>query len=315
MPRPDVSIAIPTRNRANSLARTLSNLTSVEIPTAMRVQVVVVDNGSTDHTGEVVRNAVGPWGITQLFRQPYAGVSRARNCAIHQTDSPILLFLDDDVRPDSDWLVRMMHEFEDPNIMVLGGGIELDSEICPDWMEPWHHTLFASTAFPSLTGDSPRSANIGFRRDCFRNEVSFDPEIGAGTDYGFAEEYLLLKGLRQNGYIVKLERSVRVVHEFDPSRLSAESIIKMAEGSGRSGAYATYHYGQALPRLLDLRERILRLQAHAVKKNLSATGRRPTQEEFNVIQRASSFAQFRIERNRPPNYEFPDQRKLRGILE
>lgn len=312
---PDVSIAIPTRNRAASLARTLTNLTKIVVPKDVEVEVLVVDNGSSDETGEISLKAVGPWGDVRLLRQPMVGVSRARNLAIRETQSPILIFVDDDVRPDPDWLVRMIRDFDDPELMVLGGGITLDPAICPGWMEPWHHTLFASTDFPHLTGDSPRSANIGFRRECFRDGVGFDPEIGAGTRYGFAEEYLLVKGLRQNGYRVRLNRNARVIHEFDPSRLNPECLVGMAQGTGRSGAYATYHYGGVLPRFLDLREPFVRIREERVMKALKDSCLRPTESEYKLIQRATSLAQFRIERNRPPNYSFPDQRKVFGILE
>lgn len=311
---PDVSIAIPTRNRASHLAKTLRNLSKVEPPPGVRVEVVVIDNGSSDGTAALVTDQVVSWCSSRLLREPLAGVSRARNLAIQETQSPLLVFLDDDVRPDGDWLIRMVKEFEDPDLMVVGGGIELDRTICPEWMEPWHHVLFASTEFPRLTGEKVRSANIGFRRACFESGVKFDPEIGAGTEYGFAEEYLLIQGLRQNGLRVKLNRDVRVVHEFDPSRLDAQALIKIAVGTGRSGAYVTYHYGNRLPRLLSFRERVLRCRSAHVRDSLEATGMRPDEQQFKLIQRAACYAQFLIERTRNPNYRFPDPQKIAGVL-
>ncbi|MGH7772532.1 MAG: glycosyltransferase family 2 protein [Candidatus Binatia bacterium] len=45
-----VSIIIPTRNRADSLKRLLASLQSLECPDSFQVEIVVVDNGSTDST-------------------------------------------------------------------------------------------------------------------------------------------------------------------------------------------------------------------------------------------------------------------------
>ncbi len=311
---PSVSIAIPTRNRAQFLARTLDHLAKIEVPGGVSVELIIVDNGSSDDTVIVAQSAPVSWGETRVIQQPIAGASRARNTAIQESTSDLILFLDDDVRPSAEWLKKMLSAFEDPETMAVGGGIELDPQLCPDWMLPWHHVLFASTQYPELTGDAVRSANIGFRRGCFDDGVGFDPEIGAGTEYGFAEEYLFIRGLIENNCKVILDRDISVVHEFDVGRVSTESMLNMAKSSGRSGAYATYHFGGKYPKSLPIRARVLSYVAQMTEARVNLETPSLTRKQFALLQRASMFAQFEIEKLRPPNYDYPKRRKLRGVL-
>ena len=94
-----VSVVIPARNTAATIA---SSLESIRAQTAPDWEVVVVDDGSTDGTGDVVERLAGDDGRIRLLSQPPTGVSAARNRGIEAARSPWLLFLDadDTVLPD-----------------------------------------------------------------------------------------------------------------------------------------------------------------------------------------------------------------------
>ena len=90
--RPDVSVVIPTRNRLPWLMRTLA---SVRRQQGLAVEVVVVDDGSTDGTADAVAQLEDPH--IRLVRNPRSlGLAGARNAGIRATVGEWIAFLDDD---------------------------------------------------------------------------------------------------------------------------------------------------------------------------------------------------------------------------
>lgn len=97
----DLTVVIPTFNRREVLAATLERL--AEQTTAFAFEVVVVDDGSTDGSAEVIRSfaARTPLAVTEL-EQPNSGPAAARNRGIAAARGRVCLFLGDDqwARPD-----------------------------------------------------------------------------------------------------------------------------------------------------------------------------------------------------------------------
>jgi len=91
------SVIIPTFNRAASLSRVLRGLCGQAYPADL-MEVVVVSDGSTDGSAQVVRNLHVPFRL-KLFEQPNRGPAAARNLGIEHSRGPFVLFLDDDVIP------------------------------------------------------------------------------------------------------------------------------------------------------------------------------------------------------------------------
>jgi len=87
-----VSIIIPTYNRANLLGDALS---SVFAQTYRDFEVIVVDDGSTDHTAEVLR-PLAEQGKLKYIRQNNKGASAARNRGIAEAKGNLIAFLDSD---------------------------------------------------------------------------------------------------------------------------------------------------------------------------------------------------------------------------
>lgn len=85
-----VSVVIPTYNRATTISRAIQ---SVLDQTYRDLEVIVVDDGSTDSTQEILR---GFDGRIKVIRQANAGPSSARNCGIKAARGDIVAFLDSD---------------------------------------------------------------------------------------------------------------------------------------------------------------------------------------------------------------------------
>ena len=115
-----ISVAVITFNRAEWLKDALSSLTR---QTRLPDEVVVVDNGSKDHTKDVVLSFRDRLNIRYVY-EPIRGIPHARNAAIRSATGDIIASIDDDCVADENWLKQIEIPFiKDPNIGVVGGNV------------------------------------------------------------------------------------------------------------------------------------------------------------------------------------------------
>ncbi|MCB8978370.1 MAG: glycosyltransferase family 2 protein [Ardenticatenaceae bacterium] len=103
-PTPTISIIIPTYNRKVFLYETLDSLTRQNFPAA-HFEVIVVDDGSTDETSSVIDETF-PFAL-RYFWQENQGDAEARNLGAKQSEADILVFLDDDILVEPDYLEQL----------------------------------------------------------------------------------------------------------------------------------------------------------------------------------------------------------------
>lgn len=129
---PFVSVAVPTRNRADRLAACVGTLLVQDYP-GDRYEVLLVDDGSTDDTPAVVRELQGrtdPAGPRlRYFRQAHSGPNTARNLAIAKSEGdPVCLVDDDEIVPPT-WLGALVAGAgRHPDAGCLGGPMRLRLE-------------------------------------------------------------------------------------------------------------------------------------------------------------------------------------------
>jgi cellulose synthase/poly-beta-1,6-N-acetylglucosamine synthase-like glycosyltransferase len=110
-----VSLIIPTFNGAFRIGNCLDAL--IKQTAGRDVEILVVNDGSTDNTGDVVAHYSG----IRLISQANAGPAAARNRGASEARGTLILFTDDDCVPMPDWLDAMIEPFEDPEVVGAKG--------------------------------------------------------------------------------------------------------------------------------------------------------------------------------------------------
>ena len=114
--RPRISLIIPAYNEEAYLPACLDAVMAhVARP---GIEIIVVDNNSTDGTRQVVERYPG---VTCLF-EPRKGVTRARQCGLRGSSGEILAYVDADTRPPPGWVDQIEEHFAaDPALACLSG--------------------------------------------------------------------------------------------------------------------------------------------------------------------------------------------------
>lgn len=180
-----ITVIICTFNRAEILDETLKSWLSVEA-TCPDVELLVVDNNSTDYTQQVV-NAFHPQcpNLMRCVFEPAPGLSNARNRGIKEAHGQIVAFVDDDVCFEPNWLVEILKAFSDnPEISCVGGkSIPKFEAPVPAWMTEDLYDFYGSTRsgdhdkimqFP----EHPFGLNMAFRKEVFEQVGDFNITLG-----------------------------------------------------------------------------------------------------------------------------------------
>src|SRR6516165_1344648 len=131
----DISIIIPSLNRAALLSRTLESLANC-LTSDASVEIIMVDNGSTDRTRDAcdaIRTKF-PDRDWRYFYEPIPGVLSGRHKGATEARGEILCFLDDDVLLAPTWFEAVQEAFVDLNLALMGGPSRATYEAePPDW--------------------------------------------------------------------------------------------------------------------------------------------------------------------------------------
>ena len=119
----EISVVIPLYNKAAEIGRTLGSVLRQSVQPR---EIIVVDDGSTDGSADIVERMASP--IVRLVRQPNAGVSAARNSAIEMATGRWIALLDGDDWWREDYLLQMARLIERyPDCGAYGSGFYVDN--------------------------------------------------------------------------------------------------------------------------------------------------------------------------------------------
>lgn len=125
---PVVSVVVPAHNEEKVIGRLLKRITEFTYPKE-KLQVVVVDDGSTDNTGRIVDDFARRYGfIKALHRHSATGKSAALNEALKHVTGKFVYFFDADYIPDRDFVERLNHAFSDLKVGAVQGNVRVLNE-------------------------------------------------------------------------------------------------------------------------------------------------------------------------------------------
>ncbi len=185
----DISVIICTYNRAESLRRTLQSCRELLVPEGVTWELLIVDNNSTDHTQKVCEEFVYLLPLRCLF-EPRQGKTFALNMAVEAAVGELLVFTDDDLAVDSNWLKGLWAAaLRHPEISFFGG------RVLPRWESPPPKWLAENLDWLLFNvhvdrGDKEEivtdvvfpGANLAFRSSIFRAGIRFREEICPSGD-------------------------------------------------------------------------------------------------------------------------------------
>jgi glycosyltransferase involved in cell wall biosynthesis len=237
-----VSVAICTWNREKLLDQTLTQMRQLRIPDGVGWELLVVNNNCTDDTDAVLFRHADRLPLRRLF-EAKQGHSHARNCAVAAAQGDLLLWTDDDVLVDREWLseyVAAASRF--PAATFFGGTVDpWFAAEPPRWISRHLHKITGVFAIRQLgeevrpfTGnETPYGANMAFRLAAVKG-IAFDPSLGRiGTGLLGADETDLIERLRQSGHHGVWVGTARVKHYIPAERLTKQYVWGICHGNSR----------------------------------------------------------------------------------
>ncbi|MGD9602575.1 MAG: glycosyltransferase [Gammaproteobacteria bacterium] len=240
------SIVVCTYNRAASLRDTLAALAALQSPPDCAWEVLVVDNNSRDDTAQVVTAAQADWPRLRYVFESRQGLSHARNRGIAESSGEIILFTDDDVLPEPDWLVRTLDGLARFGADACGGYIApIWEKAPPDWLTERFYGFLAvrtdrTDDFMLAAQDAtPYGANMAFRRRVFERVGLFDVNRGRkGNVLAGGEDGEMFDRLFAADLPVVFLGSSRVHHKVEAFRTTKAYLRRWRRQASRNLAIA-----------------------------------------------------------------------------
>jgi glycosyltransferase involved in cell wall biosynthesis len=224
----DVTVAIPTHNRADELRLTLAGLRQVCADGVGQFEIVVVGNNCTDPTPSVVDQFQGAFGRRLRYvEEARPGLNYARNRALSEARFPVVAFLDDDVDVDRNWLGALARAHADGRYAAVGGKAYLvypGDGRPPRWLGPAQEGLLSKVDH----GDVRREVgpgdlfglNLSVRKEWTLRVGLFRPDLDrVGTCLISGGETDFLERIARAGGKLLYEPDAVVGHRVSSERL------------------------------------------------------------------------------------------------
>ncbi len=270
-----ISIIIPTLNRSPTLAIAIKSFVAQNFP-GDEFEIIVVDNGSNDDTKQIVETAIANHPSAQIhyIYEPEPGLLSGRHRGALEAKGNILIFVDDDIQADVNWLQAIQESFADPSVQIVGGRNLPNYEVePPEWLE-WfweEHQYGQSCGYLSLLdfGDQVREIdsnyvwglNFSIRKQALFDLRGFHPDsVPKHLQYfqGDGETGLTLKA-NQLGYKAIYQPRALVLHQVSKERMTYEYFEKRSFFQGVCNSYT------------DIRQSNGKLKSTSVKEKIKAS--------------------------------------------
>ena len=232
-----VSVLICTYNRARLLRETLRALAVMIPPPDVRVDIIVVDNNSSDNTPLVIAEAarVSPIPVIGLH-ETAQGKSFALNRGLEAATGDVVALTDDDVWPAADWLSQIVATFRHHDVTFVFGKVlprwgtlpppELLTEKAQDIWGPLAIVDYGDQPADYVASSHgqrlPVGANLAFARDALIAIGGWRTDLGKvnNTLISGEDHEIFMRLRRFNLYAGRYEPGISVRHYVPSGRLT-----------------------------------------------------------------------------------------------
>jgi glycosyltransferase involved in cell wall biosynthesis len=311
-----VTVLVCTHNRAACLGETLRAITALPVRGDYRVEVLVVDNNSSDGTADVVREVASQSPVPVRYEfEPRQGKSFALNRGLRCASGEVIAHTDDDVWPDDGWLDRIVDAFRGREITFAFGKVRprWESVPPPELLTPRAHQIWGPLAILDY-GDEvqsyeagkqgqrlPVGANLAFSRQALVAVGGWRTDLGkVNNSLISGEDHEIFYRLREaNAYVGVYDPRISVRHFVPDSRLTRRYFRRWFYWHGKTLAripgeiyeldFTQVPHLAGVPRFLyrQFLQQAWRWLRTAVRRDALAT----LVEELQVIQHVGFFAQ------------------------
>jgi len=281
------SVIICTHNRGRLLRDSIRSVQQQDFPPHC-YEIVIVDNNSKDNTRSIVEEMApaSPVKMKYVFEENQ-GLSLARNAGINNAEGDVIVFTDDDIDTEKDWLRELVTVFNDPGVSCAGGPIRPVWPFPkPDWLtERWQgHFTISEFRKARETGefnwpDYPWGANIAFRKDVFQSIGMFPTNLGrVGKCLLSNEEIELCRKIEASGKRIAFAHKAVIHHKIHPERIRRLWLYHRTYWQGRSNAVLDINSGTSI--FYQMQSRIARLRHVTMDNNASDCDRKCINREI-----------------------------------
>lgn len=276
------SVIIPTRDRADVLTRCLQSLER-QTAAAGAFEVIVVDNGSRDHTRQTALAFESRLQLRYLYA-PEPGLHVGRHAGWRAARADVLVFCDDDIEAEPSWVAGVVDAFADPKVGLVGGNCYPNFEAePPPWLTRWWNepvglgralgylsVLDFGTGCFEIDPSFVWGCNFAVRRSALDAVGGFHPD-GMPKDLmrfrGDGESHVA-RAVRADGWRALFSSAASVHHQVSAGRMTPAYFEQRAFAQGVSDSYSATRRCARVP--LPLRERALQ----ALRPSVRALGAR-----------------------------------------
>lgn len=233
------TIIIPTRNRADSVAKLLASIRQLEALAELRPEIIVSDNDSDDDTSQKLETMAKCFPVAlRKIKTQKPGKSAAINQALRIAQGSTLAFLDDDVIVDTSWLVQVEKFCRAGKHKIGQGRILLQSPEAEDrnilqLMQRYRTIPHLNFGVSIDEVHSLNGANFIIDRKLLQTLGGFDERLGPGAS-GTSEDVELSQRIQGAGYRIGYIRDATVYHSVDRTRLTEAYFKQIHRRQGAS---------------------------------------------------------------------------------
>lgn len=254
-----LSVIIPTRNRAKSLYSTLLSFENQSINQDL-FEIIVCDNNSDDNTPEIASFFANKFVNFKYIKTLEPGLHVGRNKGFQEAKGGILVYADDDIEAFPEWLYTINEVFKDKDVVLVGGKNLPKWEINPpDWiMKLWeknengerillyYSILDLGDEIKQIRPHYVWGCNFAVRKQIIAETQGFHPD-------GMPQEIIQFRGdgetaisdyIDANGYKTIYHPGASIYHLVPKQRLTLEYLKKWSFNAKVGESYTDIRAGR-----------------------------------------------------------------------